>query len=244
MNMMEQIWAVRDARGLDTYEKNFLMVVASRGEAGCFCEWKRNSEDMGMKKDAYYNRRNSLIEKGLITAWERDEKSTVYKINNDVLAAWHSVSQNDDSVTQNDLSATQNDLSVRPERKKNIKINDKKNLKKNTVRVGDAHTSASASVDSDLNIKDKDEEALAPDSPIVEDNAPASPIEVTTEGHSVTQNEDDYYDFHGQKILKSGRGNPFDGVSTAAPVEPEVKCAKCNKEKVFHDGLCFGCVEV
>lgn len=186
MNMMEQIWKIRDSRGLDTYEKNFLMVVASRGEAGCFCEWKRNSEDMGMKKDAYYNRRNSLRDKGLINVQERKDASTVYTINDAALIEWqatHSATQNDDSVSQNDLSATQNDRSVRPEGKKNIKKNKKSNLKKNI----DSSVVPPSSLTEDKNEEDKEDQDNAPASPIVP-NVPV-PIVVNTPAHSVTQNE-------------------------------------------------------
>ena len=37
MNNLEQIWDIRDARGLDTYEKNWLYTLASRGDGGMFC---------------------------------------------------------------------------------------------------------------------------------------------------------------------------------------------------------------
>lgn len=188
MNMMEQIWKIRDSRGLDTYEKNFLYTIASRGEAGMFCEWKRNSEDMGMKKDRYYKTRKLLVDKGLIHAQERKENSTVYKIVDAALVEWeatHSVSQNDDSATQNDRSATQNDRSVTPERKKNLK----KNLKKNSEELNES--ASASSFPQDQNETNKDDQATAPASPIGDNlPAPAAPMEVTTEGHSATQNEE------------------------------------------------------
>jgi hypothetical protein len=201
MNSLEQIWAIRDARGLDTYEKMFLVTVASRGEAGCFCEWKRNSADMGMKKDAYYTRRNSLVDKGLLRAVTQNEGPTVYTINNDVLAAWDSVSQNDGSATQNGRSATQNEHSVRPERKTNTKNNKKTNSKNNTSRVEDAPSSGKPSLNSDKNEEVKGR-GVEGDSPIdlnVEESLSSSPIVLSvpestvnnTDGHSVTQNEED-----------------------------------------------------
>lgn len=234
MNNLEQSWKIRDARGLDVYEKSFLYTIASRGEGGMKCEWKRNCEDMGMKKDAYYNRRTSLINKGLITAREQFEGATIYTINNAALIEWvetHSVSQNRDSVTQNDRSATQNGLSVRPEGKRNIKIN-----KKNNLEEHDSSVVPPSSFPENKNKNDKEDVDPAI---LIGDNTPAVPMVENDEGHSVTQNEDDYYEWNGMKVLRAGR----QGIPATGPVVTEVKpqCSNCHKVETLFNGLCWTC---
>lgn len=202
MNMMEQIWKVRDSRGLDVYDKSFLMTVASRGEDGMWSTWDVACADMGFKKDRYYSSRKSLLEKGLIKATRRFDDTTVYVIDDEALIAWHSATQNGDSVTQNEHSVTQNGRSVSPETKKNIKKNKKSNLE-------EEHNEVVASAPPSLNLslqKDKDDSSVgevgAPrlpnlpypsDSNLIDLDDPigqGSPIkEQRTTRHSVTQNE-------------------------------------------------------
>jgi len=221
MNMMEQIWAIRDSRGLNSYDKIFLVTVAARGADGMYCKWERNKDDMGMGKDRYYKSRDSLLEQKLITATRRMDSTTVYHINDEALTdlVSHSATQND-SATQNELSATQNGHSVRPETKKNLKKNIKKNINE---------SAGASSLPLDKNKNDKEDQD-APASPIVENlPAPADPIEETTAtGLSATQNEDDYYVVNGRKIRRAGTGDPFEGAT--APVEKEEKtaCPRCN----------------
>jgi hypothetical protein len=245
MNSMEQIWKVRDSRGLDTYEKNFLMTIASRGEAGMFCEWKRNSDDMGMKKDRYYKTRTSLTDKGLISAQEQAYGPTIYKINDAELIEWcttHSVTQNGDSVTQNAHSATQNGHSVSPERKKNIKINKKKNKEE---ELDESAGASSFPIDKNKSNKDEEDNEGAS-----RPTAPATPIGPKEEvglmveenpGHSVTQNEvddeDNYYEWNGRKVRKAGAGTDWDKVVVTPPI-PKVPCSHCN-EDLDKNGLCW-----
>lgn len=181
MNMMEQIWKIRDSRGLTVYEKVFLTTIASRGEAGMFCEWRRNSEDMSMKKDSYYKTRNSLKDKGLISAQTQSFGPTIYKINDDVLIAWHSATQNDVLSDQKRDSVTQNGRSVSPERKKNTK----KNKKINTEELDEAAGASPSPLNDNKIIKeDQDEGAI-----LNGDNTPAVPKVGNSPRHSATQND-------------------------------------------------------
>lgn len=184
MNMMEQIWKVRDSRGLDIYEKNFLMTIASRGEAGMFCEWKRNTDDMGMKKDRYYKTRKALLDKGLITAQEQPFGPTIYKINDASLTEWcttHSVTQNDILPDRKRHSVTQNGHSVTPERKKNIKKNKEEELTEELDSVAGA---PSLALDKNKNDKDEEDSNGAP-------RHPASLIGSTSEVSLIDDNEEE-----------------------------------------------------
>ena len=208
---------------------------------------------MGMKKDAYYNRRNTLLDKGLINAVTQNEGPTVYTINNDVLKAWPSVTQNNGSATQNGRSVTQNELSVGPEHKSNTKNNKKTNSKKNNSRVEDAPSSGKPSLSLVKNEVNK-ERAVEEDSPIdlnVEESLSSSligpvepePIDKNDQGHSVSQNEDDYYEWNGRMILKVGRGPGLIASVATAPVETKPKCSKCSKQDAFCNGMCWDCYE-
>jgi hypothetical protein len=207
MNMMEQIWKVRDSRGLDIYEKSFLSTIASRGEAGMFCEWKRNSDDMGMKKDRYYKTRKALLDKDLITAQEQPYGPTIYKINDPALIEWyttHSVTQNDILPDRKRHSVTQNGHSVSPERKKNIKKNKEEELTEEQDSVADAPSCLI-----DKNKKNKDEEdfegAPRPPASLIGPKEEVGPMVEENPGHSVTQNEDDYYEWNGRMVLRADK---------------------------------------
>lgn len=187
MNSMEQIFKIRDSRGLDAWDKSFLFTIASRGAEGMFATWDRNKDDMGMGKDRYYKSRDSLIAKGLIKVIRRMNESTIYKIDDDGLTAWLSATQNAHSVTQNDFSATQNGRSVRPETKKNTKKNKKKNLEEEQDSVADA-----PSLTIDKNIKNREEgdnsgAARPPVNPIGQEE-PVGPMVEDNPRHSATQN--------------------------------------------------------
>lgn len=182
---VDHIWKIRDARGLDSWEKTFLFTAASHN-SGMYCTWNKNCEDMGMKKDRYYKCIESLKEKNLIQQTRRFDDTTVFVVNEDGLDDWlvaHSVSQNGDSVTQNGHSATQKNHSVRPETKVNTKGNKKVNKKENSNSVADA-----PSFSLDKNNKTNKEDAVDPATPIG-GNPAAGLIEGTDTRHSVTQND-------------------------------------------------------
>lgn len=228
----EHLKMIRDARGLSAWDKMFLMTVALRGEM--YCTWQRNCEDMGMKKDRYYKSRDYLLENKLIEATRRMDDTTVYLINEAGLQSWmvaHSVTQNGHSATQNTHSVTQKSHSVRPEPKKNTK----KNMKKNIEEEPDEAAGASPSpLSENKNNKEDHDPAI-----LIGSNDPAVPMVDNTPAHSVSQNEDDYYEWNGRKVLRAGRR----GMDTTAPVETveKPKCSNCNKREVFHVGLCWDC---
>lgn len=117
----ETVWAIRDARGLSSKEKVFLLVTESRGEL--FGKWHRNAADMGLSKRGYYDARASLLGKGLLLAERRFDNTTVYLVNH---AAFPYGER--DSHSGNEDSRSGNGYSRGDETKKNIKYNMKEEL--------------------------------------------------------------------------------------------------------------------
>ena len=80
------LFAVRDARGLCAEEKAILHAIELRGEARA--GWERLAEDAGLKKKRFYKYRGDLLTKGLIDARRRAGATTIYRVNEDVLALY------------------------------------------------------------------------------------------------------------------------------------------------------------
>lgn len=85
---VQAIWNVRDARGLSTYEKTFLFIVASRGKAKTYRKTMMN--DMNCSTGQLTNIVRSLKEKNLITVhegfWKDGKKTqTMYTVNEEIL---------------------------------------------------------------------------------------------------------------------------------------------------------------
>ncbi|MFD0001981.1 hypothetical protein ACFVJ4_06080 [Streptomyces sp. NPDC127178] len=144
---VQAIWNIRDARGLNQDEKAFLFVVASRGVMTS--AWQTAADDMGMKKDRFYRTRKSLIEKGLIQEGTRKDDTTVYRVNEEALAAlvpvkeekqdsvsWaDSDTENTHSLYANDPSQVENDHSHMSEEKVTIKETRKVTVKETTTEA-------------------------------------------------------------------------------------------------------------
>ncbi|MDQ0793577.1 hypothetical protein [Streptomyces sp. B1I3] len=92
---VQAIWNIRDARGLNQAEKTFLFVVASRGVMTS--AWQTAADDMGMKKDKFFNTRKALISKGLVREGLRKDDTTVYRLNEGALAALVPVKEKPDN---------------------------------------------------------------------------------------------------------------------------------------------------
>lgn len=130
------MWAIRDARGLNSKEKVFLLITESRGEL--YGKWDRNAADMGLSKRGYYDARASLLAKRLLLAERRFDNTTVYLVNS---AAFPYGEQ--DSHNRNENSRTGNGDSRSDETKKNTKKNIKEELEEeqSTGRPVDADNS-------------------------------------------------------------------------------------------------------
>ncbi|GAA3684264.1 hypothetical protein GCM10022237_48560 [Nocardioides ginsengisoli] len=76
-------FVVRDARGLDVYEKAFLFVVASRGEM--FSRAEVAADDMGFSVAQFHKIADRLIARGLVVRQRRPGKPSVYRLNLDAL---------------------------------------------------------------------------------------------------------------------------------------------------------------
>jgi hypothetical protein len=76
---------IRDARGLDAYEKAFLFVVASRGEE-MFTSAETAAADMGMSPAQFHKVASRLSERELIRREARPGKSSKYLLNMEALA--------------------------------------------------------------------------------------------------------------------------------------------------------------
>lgn len=188
------IWKIRDARGLNAYDKMFLVTAASHND-GMFGTWQKNCDDMGMRKDRYYSCIKSLTDKELLESKRRFDNTTVFCVNEAGLDVWlasHSVSQNAHSATQNGHSATQKTHSVRPETKENMKGNKKDNLE------GEQSSAAGASsTTSDKNEEDKEGREVqalrAAGDSLIGDNSPialnleVTPISSNTEEGAATE---------------------------------------------------------
>ncbi|MRJ75464.1 hypothetical protein GEV29_02850 [Aeromicrobium sp. SMF47] len=75
----QTIWDIRDARGLSSNEKVFLMVIESRGDM--WASVAQASADMGMSRSTFYKTRTSLIDRGLIKVLRRGpNQTTVYRV--------------------------------------------------------------------------------------------------------------------------------------------------------------------
>ena len=124
------MWAIRDARGLNSKEKVFLLITESRGEL--FGKWDRNAADMGLSKNHYYEARASLLAKGLLLAVRRYENTTVYVVNHEAFPY-----QECDSYSGNNNSRIRNGRSRIGETKKNTKKNTKVELEEEQPTVPD-----------------------------------------------------------------------------------------------------------
>jgi hypothetical protein len=61
---LEAVWAIRDARDLDTDQKAFLWAVESRGVATA--HWRTMADDVDMTRSRFYRSRREAIEAGLV----------------------------------------------------------------------------------------------------------------------------------------------------------------------------------
>ncbi|QIG42067.1 hypothetical protein G5V58_04125 [Nocardioides anomalus] len=82
----QTLWAIRDARDLDAWEKAFLFVVATRGLM--FTTAARAAADMGMGLTKFYAVRKSLLSRALVSVTTRGQgngssMTTTYSVNLD-----------------------------------------------------------------------------------------------------------------------------------------------------------------
>ncbi|CAN5191102.1 hypothetical protein BH24ACT12_BH24ACT12_14100 [soil metagenome] len=75
---LRALFAARDARGLDSKEKVFVFVVASRGLM--FTSAETAAADMGMSRASFYRTRDALIRKGYLRVEPRPNATTVYEL--------------------------------------------------------------------------------------------------------------------------------------------------------------------
>lgn len=128
---IEHLIAVRDCHVLNHKQKVFLFVVISRGEDGLYAKYKRNLADMGLKKDMYYEARDSLIQNKVLTVEIRYNSTTIYHYN----PSGHSEYQKSSFGTPEQSSDSQNTSSAYPETKVNKKKNKKDNEKENITSL-------------------------------------------------------------------------------------------------------------
>ncbi len=82
------IFAIREARGLNVYEKVLLFIIESRGVL--YTSARRTAQDMGVAESTYYKTVRSLQAKGLISserAWGNDggPMPTRYRVNGEAV---------------------------------------------------------------------------------------------------------------------------------------------------------------
>ena len=75
---LRALFAARDARGLDSKEKVFVFVVATRGRM--FTSAETAAADMGMSRASFYRTRDALIRKGYLRVEPRPNATTVYEL--------------------------------------------------------------------------------------------------------------------------------------------------------------------
>lgn len=123
------MWAIRDAQGLNHFEKVFLYTVESHKE-GMKKGWEKNAADMGFSKNTYYRTRDSLTGKDLIHVQRTSDGPTLYHVNLDSLTGnnWQSQVETD-SLTGNGFSLTGNTDSLSGEYKEELKIEHKEEQK-------------------------------------------------------------------------------------------------------------------
>lgn len=206
--------------------------------------WKAGSEvflpeakrkEWGISDKTAQRMRKSLIEKGWLVPTDKKSRYGCDKYMISV-PALPRVGQNDLPTPANmTCEVGQNDLSPRSIRPVEVT----KEVTKEVTNLSNEESAPAAHapgkpVTSDSLIVTNKEEAV--EESLIDPIAPVSDVvPIVAKEREVGQNdlplnEDDYYEWNGRKILKSGRGDPFGGVATA-PVEEKiiVACPKCSK---------------
>ena len=180
---------IRDTRGLDIYEKMFLITVASHRD-GMFKTHEKNYADMAMSRPKYYKVRGDLMDKKLIEVQRRYDNSTVYTINTDELDAWclshvetpkelskQSPTETAKSLTETPKSPTETQKSLRDNTKDNLKDNLTNNMKENLVTPTNKNTTHAPAARPDNHPYSTTSSALSE----------PEPMNTTTPGESLTE---------------------------------------------------------
>jgi hypothetical protein len=73
-------WLIRDAEGLSAFERVFLYTVATHSHSVMSRTAEDNCRAMGIGRTKYYEIRNTLLDKGLITERRRYNNGTAYAL--------------------------------------------------------------------------------------------------------------------------------------------------------------------
>lgn len=164
---LTQIWAIRDARGINRNEKLFLMIVESRGT------YTRSAaeayKEMDMKRDLFEKTRDSLVNKKLL--WVKSfprqanwQPPNHYRVNiaeveklvpvkaqveePDWMTGWDAVEPQTTSETPQPVeelpqsdAVSQHDHAAEPARKRTNKRTEEENMKENQEERGSASAS-------------------------------------------------------------------------------------------------------